>query len=69
MEKLKLKTTGMSCFTSEDRIKTGILYLEGITACEANCSTGEIYCEYDESLTSAEIIKRRLDEMGFKTTM
>jgi|GEM_PF-3904398 len=65
MKDIKLKAAGISCFTSEDRIKTGLMYLNGVLSCESNCVSGEIYCTYDETVTSKAAIMARLEEMNF----
>lgn len=66
MKKIDINLDGMSCYISEDRIKTGLAYLDGVISSESNCVNQQVSCEYDENITSKEEIIKRLEEMEFK---
>ncbi len=56
----------MSCYVSENRIKTGFGYLKGVENAESNCQTGEFCCSYDPELVTEEEIMKHLEDMEFE---
>lgn len=66
MKQTIFQTTGMSCYTCENRIKTSILYVDGVSSCEANCVDGKVFCEYDENTVTIEEITDALRKMDYE---
>ncbi len=65
MKTFECKLKGMSCYTSENRIKTGLGYLDGMKEITSNCQTHLFYCTYDENIVTKNEIIAYLKEMEF----
>lgn len=66
MKQTIFQTAGMSCYTCENRIKTAMLYVDGVSSCEANCVNGKVVCEYNEDTVSIEEIANALRKMDYE---
>lgn len=65
MKETIFQTAGMSCYTCEGRIKTAMLYVDGVSSCEANCVDGKVFCKYDEETVTIEEIADALRKMDY----
>ncbi len=66
MKTVKYNLEGMYCYTSQERSKTGLGYLEGVVDSDANCMDQTITITYDENIVSENEIIARLEEMEFR---
>ena len=66
MKTVKYNIEGMYCYTSQERSKTGLCYLDGVLSSDANCMDQTITISYDESIVSEKEIIARLEDMEFK---
>lgn len=66
MKTVIYKLDGMSCWVSEDRIKTGLSYLDGVIDSRSNCVEQLAEVTFDEAIVSEAEIIARIEEMEFK---
>jgi copper chaperone CopZ len=64
--KLTIKAEGMHCTGCEMNAQELVSELPGIKKVKADHKKGEVKVEFDEGKTTAEDIKKKIEEAGFK---
>ncbi len=60
------KVKGMFCNTCENRIQNCLLNIDGIKNVKASYTKEEVSIEYDESKVSIDLIKEKIDDLGYE---
>jgi Cu+-exporting ATPase len=65
-EKVTLAIEGMTCAACAARIEKGLNRLEGVSQATVNLATNSGVVEYDEGVTSIEVILEKIKKLGYK---
>jgi len=65
MEKLTLKVDGMACEHCVKAVTNGLKSIPGVNSVSVDLKAKTVFAEYDSKLVTPEMIKGKIDDLGY----